>query len=207
MKRRTFIATSTLATTGVIGGCSGISPFGDGEAVDDMKREVSLERPDDITEREFDIGVELRSGQVDSESTARLEIIKTNTGDRRSVWIPQGPLFGWEHAGSQPTGLWLYNQKTTATAMNYKKDGRWTIRNDPPYDPQASLHGASSPVVYEQGETVSHEYELWDDYLVDGYFPTGTFRFEGPISIWESADREESAHSRLHWGFSIEVTT
>lgn len=210
MKRRTFIATSTLATTGVVGGCLGISSFGDGGTTDDVKREVALEDSDVISGYDFDIEVELQSGQVDSESTARLLVTKTNTSGRRYIQIPQGSLFGWNFAGSQPPGLWLYNSdEMPSWVKRYKKDEKWTVRNGDAVPERHWLSrggGARAPVIYEQGEAVSDEYELWDDRLIDGYFPTGSFRFEGRISVFES-DELESEASNITWGFSIRVTS
>ena len=54
---------------------------------------------------------------------------------------------------------------------------RWTRKADPD-DPKAWAACGCLSRVYTEGESVTNEYVLWDDYRVEGYLVPDTYRFE-----------------------------
>lgn len=211
MKRRTFLASSVAVTGGIVSGCT--TETGSEErdtpsaSTAPLEREVSLVEIDDITGHDIDIEVTQHSEQVDSDSTVRFTVTTTNTGRQRDIRISADDsccLFNRHRGGSDPQGLWLYHADDIPSKRTEKK---WTedIPTDEPANRMWGDYGCN-PEDYRHDESVSNEYELWDDYLVDEYFPTGTYRFEGDFTVWETYGAEDSEHTELEWGFSIEVT-
>ena len=212
MKRRTFIKSTAAGTTGLISGCiNDLAQANDENTIattgDEPQREISVVEYDELNDYDFNIEVEALSKHVNTESTAKFNVTKTNSGNRRYVQIPQCGLFNADHGGSKPRGLWLYDVGNIPYYVQENKKGnKWTVENNDSVPTDRSWgDGACSAEIYEKDESKSRKYEIWDDHLVDGYFPTGDFRFEADISIWESDNTKETERSVETWGFSIMV--
>jgi len=59
---------------------------------------------------------------------------------------------------------------------------------------------------YEVGESVSKEFEIWDDYQVSGYLQPGIYRWEETVRV----SREEAASSTdstesFPWWFTLRL--
>jgi len=216
MKRRPFLTTSVVAGISLVGGCLGngsptTSPGESVEspsptAVENPGRRVSLVETDDVPDHELSIEVTLRSNQVDTASPATLEVRTTNTGPPRRLKIESGSdccLFNRQYQGSDPQGLYLYHRNRTPEE---REQNRWE-ETTTPNGSGFGDYGCGAPL-YEQGDSVANEYEIWDDYRISGYYPTGTYRFAAPIEISEADERGESEIlAEVTWGFSIDVTT
>ena len=214
MNRRTFLATSGAATTGIIGGClSEVSPGTDPDGGDESPsttatvpdpRRVTLIETDDLGDHDLTVEVEMLSSRVDQSSPGRLEIRTTNTGERRRLQIQADDdcsLFNRLDCGSQPEGLWLYHAEDLP---DERKNHRWEPDKDE--GRSGGDYGCQGPI-YETGATITNEYEVWDDYVTPGYYPTGTFRFETSFEISETKMTEDSEKlAEPTWGFSIDVT-
>jgi len=218
MNRRTFLATSGMATTGLIGGClSEVSPgTGPDEgnespnttATVPSPRRVTLMETDDLSDYDLAVGVEMLSSRVDQSSPARLAIRTTNTGERRRLQIESTPsccLFNREDCWSHPKGLWLYHAESLP-------DERKNLRWEPDTDRGRIGGDYECPEpIYEHGDAITNEYEIWDDHVTSGYYPTGTFRFEASFEIWkpdtpEGSQKYSKKLAEPTWGFSIDVT-
>jgi hypothetical protein len=204
-----------VATTGLLGGCSGSdspsTPRGEAggspspTATESLRRRVTLVETDDIADQDLSVEVTLLSKQVDNASPAKFEIRTTNTGPPRRLKIQASAsccLFNRGHQGSHPQGLTLHHRNRIPEE---KHENRWE-EDRTPREGGFADYGCPTPI-YEQGESVTNEYELWDDYENPGYYPTGTYRFEAPIEIREADDSGESKRlAEVTWGFSIDVT-
>jgi len=213
MKRRQFLTMSLVAGTSLVGGCSGAeSPttsLGEGDespsptSVENPRRQVLLIESDDVTDHELSVEVTLLSNQVDATSPAAIEVRTTNTGPQRRLKIESDPdccLFNRQYQGSDPQGVYLYHRNETPEE---RKQNRW---EETPDESGFGDYECGTPL-YQQGDSVANEYEIWDDYRISGYYPTGTYRFEAPIEIHEGDEPGDSELlDEVTWGFSINVT-
>ncbi len=214
MNRRTFLTTSGVATTGLIGGCLGeVSPGAGPNEGDESPnttatvpspRRVTLVETEDLSDYDLAVEVGVLSSRVDQSSPARLEIRTTNTGERRRLQIQADDdcsLFNRADCESHPEGLWLYHAEDLP---DERKNHRWEPDKDE--GRSGGDYGCQSPI-YETGATITNEYEVWDDFAIPGYYPTGTYRFETSFKIDETKMTEDSEKlAEPTWGFSIDVT-
>lgn len=210
MKRRRFL--SVLGVGGVAGfpGClssahqAAGTTAGDGE----IQRRVSLADQDSVADdRELRIEVEVLEPTITLAHTARLRITTANDGAERKVSIGTDgcELFNRSRGGSdRPRGLWLH--AAFITDHIDREDHRW-VADLPPEEPRAYPAYGCLPKEYDTGESVRNEYDVWDDYQVDGYLVPDTYRWEEEVSIWNepSTAGNGDPDSTIIWGFSLTV--
>lgn len=193
---------SIFGSGGVIGlaGCLTGGSSGGGS----LQRQVSLADQDAVAgDHELRINVELLEPSITDTQPARVQITTTNEGPRRalSIGIDGCVLFNRDRGGSdEPPGLWLH---TLETAKNIERtENRW-VRDAPADQLREYLAYGCRPREYDAGESVTNKYEIWDDYRVDGYLDSGTYRWEEEVSIWHDPSSAEEADTTLTWGFSL----
>lgn len=211
MNRRDFLSTLGASTIAGISGCITASRRGDNDTTttdESLQRVISLEDVDRIPDRyQLRASVDLTNHVVTNTQTAEIQISVTNTGENRLISIGDNrcDLFDRDAAGSDnPPGLWLFRSDRS---RSIERDGqRWV--QDLPQDRARGFNGyGCTPESFSSGETVTHEYEVWDDYRVRGYLSPNTYRWQENIRIWPNTtvdDRGKPTHT-LDWGFSILV--
>lgn len=225
MHRRTLLVTAGGTLAGALTGCISSTdgnesptpthepsttptPTSRKATDEDRQRTVSLENQDEVPKRhQVSIGVEVLEPAITAAHTARIRVTTTNEGPARSLSV--GPdmcsLFNRNRAGSDdPAGLWLHQPEDSQDAD--RKGERWVLDR-----PQSQHRGFPAygclPRAYESAESVSTEYEVWDDYRIEGYLQPGTYRWEEEIQIWDNTDAKDtdSPSATFTWGFSISV--
>jgi hypothetical protein len=206
MNRRTLL--TTTATTCVVGvsGCQrlqGLTTDDTGRRVVELHDQDAVADSDDVT-----ISVELLEQTVTEAHPAHVQITTTNEGPDRALSI--GPdrcgLFNRSNGGSDdPAGLWLYRPEA-AESLDREAD-RWEQDTSPFSDRSYPAYGCGA-FEYSAGESVSTEYEVWNDYAESGYFEPGTYRWEREIQLWDDPDEAgtEQPTTTFQWGFSLTVT-
>ena len=142
--------------------------------------------------------------QITSDAPARLTVEVTNTGDRRVIDLTDREychLFNRGLGGSDPAGLWLYREQNTPD--DRAKD-RW-IPDRNSTDTRAFITMACGKQAFEKNESIATTYEIWHDYVADGYFPPGTYRFDASIALWDSIEVESDPRV-IDWWLELEVT-
>lgn len=175
---------------------------------EDQPRTVNLENQDEVPKRhQVSVGVEVLEPAITAAHTARIRVTTTNEGPARSLSV--GPdkcnLFNRDRAGSDdPAGLWLYQSEDSPDAN--RKGERWVLDRSQSQHRSFATYGCL-PRAYESAESVSTEYEVWDDYRIEGYLQPGTYRWEEEIQIWDDTDAKDtdSPSATFTWGFSISV--
>jgi len=141
--------------------------------------------------------------QVTHEATARFTVELTNAGPDRATGVSDNEychLFDRPRGGSDPAGVWLYRRQDAPTD---RVDGRWTEATDgTPTRTYVALACGKHP--FPSGATIATTYEVWDDLLVEGYLPTGTYRFETTIPLWDST-RDEGDPRTVEWWLELTV--
>lgn len=202
MKRRdVIIAFGGGGATGLASSHVLPSVFGD----EDVQRRVALASQDSVADdHEIRIDVEILQPTITATHTARLQITTTNKGPKRAISIGTDgcALFSRSDGGSdEPPGLWLHSYES---AENITRDGNRWVRDNPTEQPRRFLAYGCHPKEYDAGESLTNEYVVWDDFLVDGYLEPGTYRWEENVSIQdEESDSGEPA--TITWGFSLTV--
>lgn len=205
MHRRTLLAAVGGASVAGLAGCQRLrGTWSD----DDGRRRLALASQDAVPEpHEVSIDVELLDGTITTERTARLRLTVTNEGSPRAISAGEGMcnLFNRHRGGSDdPAGLWLYRPSKTGGLE--RRGDRW-VEDRRPSEPRGFPAYACSSRQYASGESVATEYEVWDDYLVEGYLDPGTYRWEEDVGI--QADPEaagtETTGATVTWGFSLAV--
>lgn len=225
MHRRTIVVTAGGTLAGALTGCisstdgnesptpthePSTTPTPTSRKVTDEARQrtVSLENQDEVPKRHrVSVDVEVLEPAITAAHTGRIRVTTTNEGPARSLSV--GPdmcsLFNRSRAGSDdPAGLWLQQSEESQDAN--RKGERWVLDR-----PQSQHRGFPAygclPRAYESEESVSTEYEVWDDYRIEGYLQPGTYRWEEEIQIWDDTDAKDtdSPSATFTWGFSISV--
>lgn len=225
MRRRAVLLTTGGALVGPLAGCNnstdeGESPTPSAEAPAtptatsttptevERQRTVDLDSQDTVPEtHQVSIAVAVLESAITTAQTARLRVTMTNEGSKRAFRVAGGycKLFTDPHAGSDdPAGLWLYQPDETKHLD--RKGERW-VPDRPPSEPRTFPASACSPQEYASGESVSTEYEVWDDYQVEGYLKPDTYRWEQEVGIWEDSDARatEPPTATFTWGFALSV--
>jgi hypothetical protein len=174
----------------------------------DRQRHVSLAAQDTIPDR-HDVRIEATvvTPRATDEHPALLRITTTNEGPERAISVGTDGchLFNRSDAGSDdPPGLWLHRPENAADID--RAGNRW-VRDRPADEPRAYLAYACMPTTYAAGESVTTEYEVWDDYQVAGYLEPGTYRWEQDVQIWDTPERRmtDTPSGTVTWGFSLTV--
>lgn len=225
MRRRIVLLTVGGALSGPLAGCNNSTGVGDSPTPSadvsatptatsktptegERQRTVTLDSQDTVPDtHQVSIDVAVLEPAITTAHTARLRVTMTNEGPRVAFRIDGGycKLFTEPHAGSDdPSGLWLYQPNETEYLD--RKGERW-VPDNPPSRPRSYPASACSPQEYTSGESDSTEYEVWDDYQVDGYLQPGTYRWEQGVEIWEDsgARTTESPTATFTWGFSLSI--
>lgn len=175
-------------------------------------RMMSIESVETIAdEYNLEADVELLNAVIDRTQTAEIRVSVRNTGPKRGISVVGGAtcdLFDRDAARSDdPPGLWLFRSDRSRELD--RKPGRWV--QDYPQDRVRGFNGYGCGLkVYSPGETVAHDYEIWDDYRVDGYLLPGTYRWQEEIEIGEEFSEDEAysyddVDATVSWGFSISM--
>lgn len=167
-------------------------------------------------EYEIEMAVDLVEPRITSDHTARIQIATTNEGPRRAISVADGScgLFNRSKGGSDsPRGLWLHRSGST---QHIERDGDRWVADKPQSEPRVFPDYGCLAGEYDTGDTVTNEYEVWDDYRVAGYMDPGTYRWHEQVRIsnvesGESGDKEGGAGDEelgeFYWGFEIELQT
>lgn len=206
MKRRAILATIGSAATLSVAGCTRVGSI---PSPDTDRRMVELESVEGVpAKHEVKMEVEILGSAINADQTAILEVSTTNTGERRT--IPVAPdkcsLFNRSRGGSDhPKGLWLH--RAGSTSHIDRQGDRW-VADRPADEPRLFHDYGCAWGAYETGETVTNEYEIWDDYRIVGYMDPGTYRWEERVNISkaEGQGEEDDELGSFHWGFDIELS-
>lgn len=219
MKRRALLGVVGVGGTILLAGCtttgnpdSTSSPSSQSPSATmkpgELQRHLALAGVDEVADdRELRIEAELLDAAITDAATARVRVTTTNEGPERGLSIGTDgcDLFNRTGGRSSPEGLWLY--RADATDSIDRKDDRWVP--DFAADQPRGFGGYACPTTaYATGESVTTEYEVWDDYRVSGYLEPGTYRWETEVRVWDdpAAEASDSPTSAFTWGFSLEVT-
>lgn len=205
MDRRALL--TSVAATGVVGGtgCQRLHAF---TSENDGQRKVQIETQASVSAtHQLTIAVDRLEQSMTDAHPARIEITTTNEGPPRAVSVGQEQccLFNRSDGGSDnPEGLWLYRPEDTQNLD--RKDDRWVHDRSRFADRSFPAYGCGA-TRYDTGESVSTEYEVWDDFAVGGYFEPDTYRWQQEIHLWDDPDAEgtEDPTTPFTWGFSLSV--
>jgi len=209
VKRRTYLATAGAAGLAGVAGCKGDIARGAGRHLlgpDTDRRRVAVAEvdatPDDLG---LSIEVELREAVANAAHPPRLAVTTTNLAPERSISVAPDKccLFNRLKGGSDdPAGLWLY--RTDLTDPDDRVGERWVP--DVSGGRAKPLYGCL-PATYRVGESLTNEYEVWDDYQERGYFPPRTYRWEELVQVWSEAGvfSDDDPDTEFTWGFSLSV--
>lgn len=205
MDRRTLLA--TLGSGGVVG-LAGCQRLHEVRSDDGGRRRVTLASQDAVPEtHEVSIDVEVLEGTITPDGPARLRLTVTNEGASRALSPGEGMCHSFDRnrgGSDDPAGLWLY-RPTEAEGIDRRGDG-W-VADRPRSEPRGFPAYACSSRQYASGESVATEYEVWDDYRVEGYLEPGTYRWEEDVQIQADPDAAgtETRGATVTWGFSLAV--
>ena len=131
-----------------------------------IQRRVSLAGADDI-EREHDLRIEVEALEttITASHTAKLRVTTTNEGEKRRISIGTGActLFNRSRGASEQPGLFLHSPGSDEWIE--RAGNRWTRDADPSRERAWAAVGCVPPV-YAEGESVTNEYAVWDDYQI-----------------------------------------
>lgn len=211
MKRRGYLAAAAgVAGLAGLAGCKGDIAPGAGRHLldpDTDRRHVTLAgvdvTPDDVP---VSIDVEVVEPLATADHPVRIAVTTTNEGPERAISVAEGGcrLFNREKAGSDdPEGLWLYPD---GSLEPWDRTGeRWV-----PEDRGRRAYAAygCGPRAYRADESLTNEYEVWDDYAVRGYFQPGTYRWEEAVQVYDDlrAGFGDDPDTEFTRGFSLDVT-
>lgn len=191
---------------GALGLAGGLAYLGVSR-IDETQRRVSLAEQDSIAaDHGIRIDADVLLPTITDVRTALVRITTTNEGQKRALSVGTGNcgLFARGDGGSaEPPGLWLHSPNY---AVNIPRDGdRWT--RDPSAGPRLFTAEGCHTTEYDDGESLSNWYVVWDDYHVDGYLEPGTYRWENDVSVWNdpAGATSDPPDATARWGFSLTV--
>lgn len=175
-----------------------------------LHRRVSLTSQDALAdEHELRLDVEILEPRITDNHTALIRITTTNEGQKRAVSVgrPGCDLLNRSRGGSDtPAGLWLH----TPDQAEYidRVEEKW-VADYPADRNRAYAAYGCMPTVYDAGDSLSNEYEVWDNYQVERYLTPGAYRWEEDVQIWEdeTAASGDRPNATVTWGFSLSVET
>lgn len=210
MDRRTCLAAIGAAGLAGLSGCRGAVAQGAGRHLlgpDTDERRVTLASVDAVPdEHDVRIEVELLESTANTDHPPRLAVATTNEGPERAISVAEDGcrLFNREKAGSDdPEGLWLY---PADDADDIDRRGeRWVPDRT---GRRAYAAYGCGPRRYAAGESLTNEYEVWDDYRNRGYFPPGTYRWAERVGVHDDprAGFGDGPDAEFTWGFSLDVS-
>lgn len=210
MNRRSALAVLGSIGAGTLAGCISTPQATSSDtnpATDSGTPTVSLDSQYSIpSEYGIEISVEILKPEFTANHSAKLQITTTNTGEEQSLSIApdQCSLFNRSQGGSDiPSGLWLHD--SDASESIDRNDDQW-VADTPSTQSRDFLSYGCMMKQYEAGESVSTEYEIWDDYQVSGYLQPGTYRWEETVrfSSEEAASSPDSTES-FSWWFDLQL--
>lgn len=210
MNRRSALAALGSIGAGTLAGCISTPQATSSEmnpGTDSGNPTVSLDSQYSVpSEYGVEISVEILEPEFTANHPAKLEITTTNTGEDRlqSIGADRCYLFNRSQGGSDtPSGLWLHN--LNASESIDRKDGQW-VADNPSTQPRDFLSYGCMMKEYGVGESVSKEYEIWDDYQVSGYLQPGTYRWEETIRFSrEKATSSPDSTESFSWWFTLQL--
>lgn len=168
------------------------------------ERRIELIDTADVPESaDLSITATMERQQVTSESPAQIRISLTNKGAKRATTVTETEhchLFNRTYGGSDPAGLWLYRQQN---APDNRVGKCWT-RDAGKTRTFVSI--GCGKQTFASGESITTTYEIWDDYVTEGYFPTGTYRFSRSIPIWSTENTEGDPDRKIDWWMDLKVS-
>lgn len=173
-----------------------------------MQRRLSLASQDSIdAEHDLDVQAELVDAVVTDADTARVRVTTTNVGPRRALSVGTDGCDAFDRGlgASRPEGLWLY--RADATDSIDRQGDRW--EPDVPAGRPRGFGGYACPArVYATDESVTTEYEVWDDYRVRGYLDPGVYRWATDVRVWAdpAAEASDPPSETVRWGFAVQVS-
>ncbi|WP_436910698.1 hypothetical protein [Halosimplex marinum] len=136
------------------------------------------------------------------ESPARVRIELANTGARREANVVDDTrchLFN-RNGRSDDGGLWLYRSQD-APGRDERAGECWTLDRVPDGRPAYRAYSCGGYTLASGGQRY-FTYEVWDDYLADGYMRPGTYRFTTPVRIGYEGDVEAV---EFDWWLELDV--
>lgn len=209
MNRRSALAALGSIGAGTLVGCISTPQATSSDrnpATDSGNPTVSLDSQYSVpSEYGIEISVEILEPEFTVNHPAKLQITTTNTGEDRvqSIGADRCYLFNRSQGGSDtPSGLWLHD--SDASESIDRKDDRW-VAETPSNQPRDFLSYGCMMKKYEVGESVSKEYEIWDDYQVSGYLQPGTYRWEETIRFSREEESNTDSSDSFSWWFALQL--
>lgn len=204
MNRRALLGgLGTLGTTGLSGCVRFPAPSWSDDAP--PANVVSLDAQDTVPDQyDVDIDVEVVHSEFTDDSPAVIRVTTTNVGGPLKVSIGTGycSVFNRQRGGSDdPPGLWLHRPDSHGSE---RADGRW-VADLPPDEPRGFADVGCTIQDYEEGQSVSSTYEVWDDYRKRGYLVPGTYRWEETVRVSDTTSDTDSVPESFEWGFSLRL--
>lgn len=170
-------------------------------------RAVTLVGTADLpTSLDLSMSATVQRSRPTAETPARLDVMLANGGDRRGVSPSTGRCnpFNRDLGESDPAGLWL-SHLDDPTYPEERVEGCWTKRMAPDETPQPFPQYGCSLDAIEPGETITTTHEVWDDHRVEGYYPTGRYRFATTVVVGP-VDGDRSDGESYDWWLDMEVS-
>jgi len=210
MQRRGLLATLAATASGGFAGCGAggsNSPTRTPSTCDDhVPRRIDRTGAGSVADpADLSIAATVERARSTPTAPATLAVTITNEGDARAIDVTDGPrchVFERDSGLSDPRGLWLYRAGDTPD----DRAGECWMRAATPPERVGFDGYACGQYLVATGDSVTTVYEVWDDYATDGYFETGTYRFETDVSVYSNGDADDPVRS-IDWWLEISVST
>lgn len=170
-------------------------------------REVSLAETAALpTSLDLSMTASIQQSGPTADTPAQLDVMLTNEGDRRGVFPTAGRCnpFNRDLGMSDPAGLWLYHPDDP-TYPDERIDGCWTKPTGPDETPKPFPEYGCGLDAIEAGETITTTHQVWDDHRVEGYYPTGRYRFETTVVVGPVDGTKDDGES-YDWWLEVDVS-
>ena len=209
MNRREVLAAlgaSTSLLTGCLGAGVDSSPPAETSTSPEVlpaTRRISVTNTAEIApDANLSVTASVERGRITPDETARVTVALENTGADRATSVAEEEhchLFNRMWGKSEPRGLWLYRPQD---APANRDGGRWSPDKT---GTRTYIMIGCGKHQFDSGDAISTTYEVWDDYVTDGYLSPGTYRFETDISLWDSVTDRSKSRS-VEWWFELDVS-
>lgn len=203
MDRRTALATVVGLASGTVAGCTRLRALTE-PSTDD--RIVSIAAVDTVpATHDIELSVELVDDTSTAASPAQIAVSTTNQGQRRALSVAPGKcsLFNRRAGGSDdPPGLWLHDP---GRRDHISTEGDRWVADRPPDQPRAFPDYGCLPKTYAHGETLSNDYDIWDDYREPGYMLPDTYRWVQDVRVYDADDDSHDELGSFDWGFTLRI--